>query len=214
MTIEKLETHILPETQEGDEQAMARLVCVGVDSKGEDCIRVWAITLERVGVMPSETRDVLEGAIKCEKCGSQNPLSVTRDAVRSPGRLFESDLNKNVAVDAREMYLEALLCFYGTSYRGAVAFCRSAVEESLAAKEVPGGVLDTKIKKAGKWLEPDEIALANAARIVGRNVIHHMAKVSQANAMGALTNSADLLNVIETKERWPAWQSKQGSNAP
>jgi hypothetical protein len=149
-----------------------------------------------------------------EPCNAVTVFELVSDAITFyPGQLFQEDLHDSVAANAVEMLNEALLCFYGSSYRGVVTFCRSAAEEVLVAQDVQGKDLDAKIKKAGDYLDPEERALANAARITGRNAIHRLAVVSAANALGALTNSTDFLNSVSEKDMFPAWQSKQDNNA-
>jgi len=112
------------------------------------------------------------------------------------------------------MLEEALLCLYGASGRGTVAFCRSAVEEALAHKNVPGSSLDQKIKNAKTILGDEERTLANGARLTGRNAIHRMAEATNSQAMLALTTTADLLNHIAQQTPLPASQSGTGSNGP
>jgi len=172
----------LPVSQDGEEE-MALITCIGCgDTK-------------RVRVQYASTGnladDVLRGTLTCthkvrpnRPCNTVTVFEVARDAVTFyPGRLFQDDLHLNIAQDAREMLSEALLCFYGNSYRGVVVFCRSAAEEALVSQDVPGLSLTAKIENAGDYLTAEEHALANAARIIGRNAIHRLAIVSTANAL-------------------------------
>ena len=166
------------------------------------------------------TDDVLRGALtcKCERkgkpCNGTTVFELTKDGITFyPGLLFEEDLRGGVAPNAKEMMMEAIKCFYGASNRGVVAFCRSAAEEALSAKEVPGSVLDDKIKRAGEYLTADEQVLAHSARLIGRLALHHMAIVSNAAALGALNNTIEFINAVEKKESFPEWQLKRGSSA-
>ena len=201
----------LPVNQIGEEH-MAAVTCVS-------CGHQRRVRVEYKGT-GSSTDDVLRGVLTCKRkearkqlCNGITVFELANDGMTFyPGRLFEEDLQKGVAPDAREMMGEAVRCFYGASNRGTVAFCRSAAEEALAAKEVPGRDLDAKIKKAGDYLSDDEKTFAHSARLVGRNAIHHMAVVSTAAALGSLNNTIEFLNVVQRKEPFPEWQSKQGSN--
>jgi hypothetical protein len=201
----------LPTVQDGEEE-MALVKCIRCGHQKEILVRY------RTG--SAFTDDVLRGTLICKEeprrghpCNGTTIFELADNAITFyPGRLFQTDLYRDIAQDAVEMLLEAVKCFYGDSNRGVVAFCRSAAEEALGEKKVPGRDLNTKIEKAGEYLTAEEQALANAARITGRNALHHLAVVSTANALGALTNTADLLNSVSEKEPFPTWQSKQGSS--
>lgn len=202
----------LPETRDGEKE-MALVTCVSCGSQKQISVQFRDST--------TTTNDVLRGTLTCKSedrsgqpCEGVTVFEVVDDAVTFyPGRLFEPDIGRDIAINALAMLGEAVLCFYGSSYRGVVAFCRSAAEEALTAKDVPGRDLDAKIKRAGDYLSDEERSLANAARITGRNVLHHLAVVSKANALGALTNSIDFLDAVSAKESFPASQSGTGSNA-
>ena len=170
----------------------------------------------------TSTDDVLRGTLTCKHphershrpCDGVTVFELVEDALTFyPGRLFEVGSLNGIAPNALEMFGEALLCFYGASYRGVVAFCRPSAEEALAAKGVLARDLNAKIKEAGDYLGAEDRALANAARITGNNALHHLAVVSMANALGALTNTTDFLKAVSTKKPFPEWQSGQDSNA-
>ena len=128
--------------------------------------------------------------------------------------MFEGDLKEDVAPNTKEMINEAVLCFFGSSYRGVVAFCRSALEEALEAKNVKGDDLFKKIEaaKKGELLGDVEVSQAHGARLVGREALHRMGIVSQAQGMLALAATVDLLNHITKQKPLPALQSKKDSN--
>ena len=207
----QIEGATLPEDQNGEEN-MAVVTCVLCASQKD-------ISVTYRGSVTT-TDDVLRGTLTCrdtdrfdKPCDGVTVFEMVNEGITFyPGRLFEVDIRRDVAPDASEMIHEAILCFYGSSNRGVVAFCRSAAEEALKAKDVPGINLDAKIKKAGKYLSAEELALANAARLTGRNALHRLAVVSHANALGALTNTIDFLNAVGEKTPFPAWLSERGSN--
>ena len=160
-------------------------------------------------------KDVLRGVLTCGKCGGKTVFQLEDGYGLSylPGKLFVEDLRRDVAPNAQEMFREALLCFYGASGRGAVAFCRSAVEEALANKNVPGANLDAKIKNAPKSILGDEQrSQATGARLIRRNALHRMAMVSNTQGILALTTTIDLLNHTAQQTRLPALQSGTSNN--
>ena len=175
----------LPLSEKIGEEEMALITCIRCGSQ------------KRINVLyrgsTTSTDDVLRGTLTCKReiekrtgelCNGMTVFEMVDEGITFyPGRLFDEDIHLGVAESANEMLMEALLCFYGSSYRGVVAFCRSAAEEALDAKDVPGANLDAKIKKAGDYLSAEERALANAARLTGRNALHHLAVVSTANAL-------------------------------
>ena len=146
----------LPSTIKGEEE-IALVTCVKGSSQRHIRVQYPNSTL-------GHTNDVLRGTLTCKRkkerrppCDGVTVFEFVNDGLTFvPGHLFEGDLHKDIAPNAREMMEEAVLCFYGASNRGVVAFCRSAAEEALSAKKVPGGSLDEKIKKAGKYLSEDE----------------------------------------------------------
>lgn len=152
-------------------------------------------------------KDILRCVLTCGQCRKKTVFQLENGYALTflPGKLLTVDLQSDVAPNAKEMLEEALLCFYGGSGRGTVAFCRSAVEEALAHKNVPGNVLDQKIKNAPKTILGDEErTLANGARLTGRNAIHRMAEATDPQAMLALTTAADLINHISQQTPLPA----------
>ena len=209
----------LPLTNELEAPEMPEIVCVDCGHSHELMYRGWVWGTTR---HPSGS---IRGVLTCYRpldpdavgreapCEGQTLFQLTQNAISwAPGKLFQEDL-KTEADNAKEMFQEALLCFYGASNRGTVAMCRSAVEEALGDKNVPGRDLDSKIKNAPAYiLGPEEISMANGARLSGRNVLHHMAQVTHTQAMVALTTTIDLINHIAQQEPMPELQPEKDSN--
>ncbi len=159
-------------------------------------------------------QDVLRGSLTCGHCHNLTVFEIQENIIQYlPGRLYQGDIDEAVDENAREMLKEAILCFYGASYRGAVSFCRAAVEEALEAKGIKGEDLNAKIINAekAKFLTDDEISLAHAARLIGRNALDRLALLSALQAVGSLTNAIDLTNIIALKRPAPASRSKKKS---
>ncbi|MCH8870543.1 MAG: hypothetical protein IIC85_12595 [Chloroflexi bacterium] len=121
-----------------------------------------------------------------------------------PGELFTESLATNVAADAREMFEEGLRCFYGASYRGTIAMCRSAVAEGILDKKIGkrNDSLDALTKEAVKQkiLDNTDESKADFARLLGRGVVHRMLVVSGTEAMITLQSAAELLNTIASRQ--------------
>ena len=204
----------LPLIDEGEEREMAQIPCAwcGWNFRNIGQTEKYSTGSPANDVLP---KDILRCVLTCGKCGGKTVFQLEDGYALTflPGKLLTEGLRNIVAPNAKEMHEEALLCFYGGSGRGTVAFCRSAVEEALAHKNVPGRDLDAKIKNAPKdILGDEEKALANGARLTGRNAIHRMAEVSDSQGMLALTTTADLLNHIAQQRSLPASQSEKGNN--
>jgi len=151
-------------------------------------------------------KDELLSVLTCGACGKKSLFRLSNGYALTflPGKIITEDLRNDVAPNAADMFQEAMLCFYGSSGRGTVAFCRSAVEEALADKNVPGSTLDKKIKNAPtSMLGDEEKTLANGARLTGRNAIHRMATVTDSQAILALTATTSLLNHIAQQAALP-----------
>ena len=153
------------------------------------------------------TVDVLSGTVTCEHCGSQTVFKLKQNSIRYYPGGIESGLTSQAAANAKEMVEEAHRCFYGGSYRGVVAFCRSAVEEALDDKNVTGSDLNQKTERARKATPPilgdEEVSMSHGARLTGRNAIHRMAEVSERQAMLALTAASELVNHVAQQPAIP-----------
>lgn len=159
--------------------------------------------------------DTIRGYLSCGHCGLRTIFELQGKTLTFlPGRAVEENLTNDVDDNAREMFEEALLCLYGGSGRGVVAFARSAVEEALSAKRVEGKNLDAKIPNAKKHgiLGDEEASQVHGARLSGRNALHRMQEVSQLQAMIALSATVFLLNHIAEQEPVPASQLETDSN--
>ena len=62
----------------------------------------------------SVSHDRIRATLRCGRCSRSTVFAMTGNAVSfHAGRLFESDLDENVDDDVKEMFSEALSCFYG-----------------------------------------------------------------------------------------------------
>ncbi len=211
---EQIDKSILPSSKEMEEK-MAILKCVYCGSERDVNNSGYydrSITSETFAPV---MRDIIRGYLVCGHCHRRTVFALEGNVfIFLPGKVFEEGLREDVAPNGREMFSEAALCFYGGSNRGVVAFIRSALEEALAAKGVPGGHFDAKITNAKKHgiLGDDEVAQAHSARLSGRNALHRMMEVSQLQAVGVLGAAVFLLNHIAQQKPVPASQSGKGSN--
>lgn len=151
-------------------------------------------------------QDIIRATLRCGSCQKSTVFAMTGNAVSfHAGRLFESDVDENVDDDVKEMFTEALLCFYGQGFRGTVAVCRAAVEQALDNKNVTGRDLFGKIEGAKEHglLGDVQFSQAHGARIAGNEALHQMGAISQAEGMLALTSCVGLLNHISRQEPLP-----------
>ena len=161
-------------------------------------------------------QDLIRATLRCGRCEMSTVFEMTGSAVSfHAGQLFESDLDRNVDDDVREMFLEALSCFYGQGFRGTVAMCRAAVEQALDNKNVNGRDLFKRIEGAKEHglLGDVQVSQAHGARLSGNEALHQMGAVSQSQGMLALTSCVDLINHINLQEPLPESQSGTGNNA-
>ena len=160
--------------------------------------------------------DILKGVLICGDCKTSNVFEMTGDHMSYlPGALFATGYLSTVPSTVRELINEAAFCFYGTAYRGAVAMCRSAVEEALEQKGISGGSLFAKIENAETHgvLGDEQIALAHSARLSGRSVLHRGATVTQPQGLAALNATLDLVNHISQQPQVLATQSETDNSA-
>ena len=198
------EQNKLTPTQELEEQ-MAVIICAWCENKRN--------IVHNPGMTDTHTnKDVIRGVLTCgnPSCRRKTLFEMTgNDPSFLPGKLFQEDLRQNVDKDARTMFEDACLCMYGSSYRGVVAMCRSAVEAELEVKNVHGKKRDElydKIEtaKEGGLLDEVHYTEAHSARITGRDVLHRIGNVSLSQAILALTATADVLNYLAPKPPLPA----------
>ena len=125
-----------------------------------------------------------------------------------PGRLLRQDLHIRAQPNAKEMIEEALKCFYGGSYPGVVAMCRSAITEELLGKGV-GNRNDSvpdlvrKAKEVGLVETPDE-AHAETTRLIARGTLHHMEKVNEDDAVLTIRGAVIFINNVAGRQPKPA----------
>jgi len=155
-------------------------------------------------------RSTIRAAFTCGNCGGVSVFEMRGDNIITfnPGRMVNGpdELGSATPERAREAYSEAMLCYYGAAYRGTVAMCRSAVEEALDDKGAKGRDLHTKVEDAKSRLNilgDEEVALAQGARLVGRNALHRGASVTQTQATVALGATFDLVNHIASQTPSP-----------
>lgn len=157
-----------------------------------------------------------EGRFEKEQpCKTSSVFEITGDSVSFlPGKLFQEDLDRRTPDEAQACFQEGLLAFYGQAHRATVAMCRSAVEASLDSKRVSGRDLYEKIPNAQRMgiIGDEEVSQAQAARLTGRDALHHGRLVSQSQALLALTATLQFLNHVAQQPQ-PASQSGTGSNA-
>ena len=77
--------------------------------------------------------DIIRGTVKCGKCFYETVfVRKTNDVTFLPGKLLRQDLGKDIHPNALLMIHEALKCFYGASYVGAVGMCK-ALRENVSS---------------------------------------------------------------------------------
>lgn len=195
MTTDK-EQDTLPVNLNREEQ-MAEIMC-------NDCGRIRELQNrhpDEITVENVSRRDIVQGVVICARCEARTVFELTGNTLTfAPKRLFEADVDDEVAENAKEMFSEALRCFYGTSYRGAIAMCRSAIAEGILGKQIGKrrDSLDVLIKEAvsQKVLDSTDETKADYARLLGRGVVHRMLSVSGTEAMITIQSTAELLNTI------------------
>ncbi len=195
MTTDK-EQDTLPVNLNGEAE-MAVIRCSGCDLDHEIINNFVA----HHGDGAAHQKDRIQGVFICGKCSNSNAFGMEGNVVVFvPGDLFTESLTANVGPDAQEMFGEALRCFYGSSYRGAIAMCRSAVAEGILGKQIGkrSDSLDALIKEAVSQnrLDSTDETKADYARLLGRGVVHRMLSVSGTEAMITLQSTAELLNTI------------------
>ncbi|MDA0988782.1 MAG: hypothetical protein O2783_06605 [Chloroflexi bacterium] len=128
-----------------------------------------------------------------------------------PGNLLRQNLKtraEGVHENARAMIEEALKCFYGGSYVGVIAMCRSAVIEEILGKDVGNrddnvpGLVD-KAKKRGLVDAQDEVR-AISAGLIAREALHHMGDVTQDDALFAIRAGVEFVNNVAGRTPKPA----------
>lgn len=205
----------LPPDLEGEEEPMM-ITCMECGNLRQVEVNPTFLEMSDVAAMLERRRtDVLRGTLRCSQCSTETAFELTGGHltfIQSKG--MYPALDSKVAPNAKEMFHEAIRCFQGTSYRGVVAMCRSALWEALDAKNVKGRELDPKIKNARKldpppsgkpngFLEDDWVARSHGARLTGNYALHRMARVELHQAQLALAATADLVNHIAEQPAMP-----------
>ena len=192
---------------------MAEITCVNcgrnrnITNSGHERPHGWKNTDVIRGVLicrgPINVKSFGEG----EPCKGRTVFELTGNSVTfAPGKLYEGDLRRDVPTEASEYFSEAVLCFYGTAYKGVVAMCRSSVEAALDHKGAKGADLKKKIiyaKDKLKILGDEEVSQAQGARLIGRDAIHRGLEVTQTQALISLGATLDLVNHINESSPAP-----------
>jgi len=195
----------LPLEQEGEEE-MATVPCVqcGLEHNISS-------DFSFQGRNPAHSEDIIKGVLYCGSCGAPTVFTIKDNAtIFLPGKLLTTNLNERVAENAKTMIQEASECFYGGSFMGVVAMCRSAVVEAILSKRignrsdsVPG--LVEKAKKAGLVDAQDEVRGISAG-LIAREALHHMGAVSEYDALFAIRAAVEFVNNVS--ERTPTSASQ------
>jgi len=153
--------------------------------------------------------DIIRGVFYCGYCEQATAFQIKGNAANFlPGRLFQEELADDVAEEPRAMFAEALLCFYGASYSGVIAMCRSAIAEAILAKGIgnrkkPLPDLIELAKNAGLVDTLDE-STAESVRVLGRDTLHYMRAMTPTEGAVALGAIAKVLNNITKRTPPPA----------
>jgi len=155
--------------------------------------------------------DRLLVTIHCKQCRRDTTYEIEGMAViGAPTRLMTGQIAEGIPAEVKSLVEEATRCFYAQAYRAVVALCRSAVEEALDQKNVPGRYLDDKITNARNSnpaiLDEQQETQATAARLAGRNALHRGQQVNQTQAVLAVTSTVELVNHIAVQQPLPARQ--------
>jgi len=179
---------------------MAQVNCTGCGNYCVIQLTASVIRIAREGIT-NASPDKIRGVYICPQCTTQTLFEQTGDALTfMPGAMFSEDMSPNAPDQVKDAFQDALRCFYGQGHRGAVGMCRSAIEESLDAKGAKGNDLYQKIEFAKNTLGilgDEQVAAAQAARLIGRNALHRGMDISPTQAMLALQATLDLINYID-----------------
>lgn len=193
-----------------EEDGVAQIVCA-------HCGNTRSLThLANQGMMMAQWvyEDRIMATLVCGECKGKSVFHMRGNNITFlPGKVIDRP-ETDIGADALAAFDEAVAAYEGQSYRACVAFCRSAVEDSLDHKNVPGQELFGKAQNAhGKGLPLDDeaFALATGARLIGRNTLHRKMEVSASQALAMLSGTLDVLNHIGAQ---PAMQSGTDSNEP
>jgi hypothetical protein len=187
----------LPQEAQGEASEMALVACA-------DCGQLHDVASVRRGQdalgrgRPAVPTKLL-GTLVCGICRSRTVFELEGPAIRfAPGDVLRVTVPRGVDASASASFEEAMTCFYGRAYRAVAAMCRSALEEELDAKHVPGRDLEKKIDAAlaNNLINQEHVALAHGSRVVGNHALHRMRVVLPGEALAALLNTATLLTHI------------------
>ncbi len=188
----------LPVDQNGEAQKTARVGC-----QNEKCDRVWEMEFNASGYYPDSTEDGLDAVVTCNLCKEETAFRLVRNAITTPGQIALSSIATTAAPASRNSLEVAARCFYANAGRALPGMCRSAIEEALdhkGIKPLPGDKNDLygKIKAAKQAgiLDDTHEMQATAARLIGRDTLHHQMQVTQVQALNMLTTSIDVVNHI------------------
>lgn len=151
-----------------------------------------------------------ESGSRSQPCEGVTLFELTRNVnTWTPGTLFHEDLSVRISPIVRDLFQEAVNAFYGGAYKGVVALCRSAVEQSLDEKGVVGNNLFAKITKAPEnILGSRQKTWADASRLDGRDALHRLMAVTPTQALTGLNITIQLLNHIANASAVPVAQSE------
>lgn len=193
---ESTDRTILPEI-EGEEE-MATIPCAVCGYEHEIRSQTW----RKANVGSDIHVPTIRGFITCVGCFEKTVFEMSGNtAVYLPGRLFSEDLQPGIPKPIQSSFNEALLCFYGGANRGAVAMCRTALEEHLDFKgiKVPPNTKDDLYNKviaakdAGAFTDW-EVSQAQGTRLIARDGLHRSQEVTNTEAQVAIGVTVQLLN--------------------
>ena len=161
--------------------------------------------------MAPHDNDVLKGVLYCGYCHAPTVFTIKAKATTFlPGKLLRQNLITGRNINAETMIGEALKCFYGASYVGVVAMCRSAITEAILGKgignrndSVPS--LMTKAKISSLVDATDEVR-AESARLIAREALHYMGDVNEDDALFAIRAAVEFVNNVGGRTPSPATQ--------
>lgn len=187
----------LPATIELEVEEMAQIPCAwcGFNHRAIGQTASFSSGSPAAGVLH---QDVLRCVLTCGKCGAKTVFQLEDGYALSylPGRDILLELNQSVPAEAKEMYEEARLCFFGTALRASAVMGRACLEQALVNNGYTNGTLENKIDEAKKKgdLGDREYGLAHSSRLVGNDAIHEATEVTQPYLLAALAAAATITN--------------------
>lgn len=135
----------------------------------------------------------------CANCHKRTVFELRNNiVVFRPGKQEFGGLGGSTPLPVREVYEEAILCYYSLANRGAAVMCRSSVERALEARGLTGGDLDDKIKTAlaNTWISDVEHSIAHGSRLIGNRAIHREKTVTPSDVPAVLSATATVLRKL------------------